>query len=783
MSLPRPIVAPSTISSAVASASADAIADPAQANGTTVNSTYLQGLLDTPGVARVRIPKGAATWVLNTPLVMSSGQTLDARGASFTYPAGTAGQFLTNDARLTALATTRDTNITILGGTYNRPPNITSSNLDTMNIMFAFVDGLEVSGVRVTSTGDQRYATTSQAYGGKYAVYLYNCNQSEIHHCTFAICSDGVHATGATRDLHVHHISGTTGDDAVAIMPRDNPAWEIAGQGFGDLDQILIENIYNTTPNNGVKVLVGKSNDGLTKYNARRIVIRSVDGSHASAVWIGGDTNYSYLSGGVVQNVTISDITERASGSPAVRFYHDSTCLVRGVKITRTVSLSGPAVSILDCPIDDITVADTAFDTGSSSVPMILLAATAVVNRLTIRDCRVRYTGTAPGSSPLVVPSGATLTNLYVDGLETSGTAWSIGDLSSVTNVVAHKVRSTDQSGYVRTGSPGALTIRAAEIQTAGTDANRIDPGSTITPLSTGWRGDVTVHRPAPFASLFNTNGSASCGVGPAIYDGSNWKNTITGALFTAAPTQRPASFPTLATAPSSWLRADQITGVANGAGVSSWPAAAGSAAALPTGSTAPVLFTGHTNGQPAVRFNSTATTDHLFLPATHLVESLTVFAVYNCPTVGTAGQIVAWSTTDQQTRANYGLHMNIDSTHGQRTLLVSTGSNEADAPAPASGATAIGSFQVGPSTAHTMMSILNGGTINTKASSGAYTATSMAGFGLAGTNQSASGTAVTGGIVDLLEFIVVPAALSAADIHSVNTYLGLTYNVAVGAN
>lgn len=859
--LDAPALSPTKVTAlAQQAAGLDLVADPTKADGTAVNSTYLQSLLDTAGVVRVRVPRGAngASWVLNTPLVLSSGQTLDCTGAAFTYPAGTAGQFVTNDARISAVATTRDTKITLVGGTFNRPPNITSSYLDAMNIMFAFVDGLEVRGVRVTSTGDQRYATTERAYGGKYSVYLYNCTQAEVHHCDFAVCSDGVHATGATKNLHVHHITGTTGDDAVAIMPRDNPAWEISGQGFGDLENILVENITNTSPNNGVKILVGKSNDGATRYNARRVVIRNVDGSHASAVWIGGDTNYTYLSGGQVQNLTIADVTERASGAPAVRFYHDQTSLVRGAKVTRAVSLTGPAVSVLDCPVDDLTVADCAFDTASSSVPMILFGSTAVVNRLTVRDCRVRFTGTAPGSSPLVVPSGASLTSLYVDGLETSGTAWSIGDLSTVTDVVAHKVRSTDQSGYVRVGSGGALTVRGAEMRTAGTDANRIDSGGSITPLAAGWRGDVTQHIQTAFGAMFNTNASAGCGAGPVVFNGTDWKHSVTGATYTppagpAAPTATgqagnpitasipspasgvtvqwfrstaagtkgsalsgatsatlsdssgtvgtayyytatvtnsrgsadsnqlgpftlaaaPTTFPALSTTPLIRLEADSITGVSDGGAVSSWPAVTGTAASVPSNATAPTLIASAVNGKPAVKFTG-ASNQHLFAPASHKSESMAVFFVYRVPTVSTTGQVVGWSSTDGTDRIGLGMHINIDSSHGQRLLIVGSGNPEADASGPSSNTWALGWVSVGAATAHTVASSYNGGTPGTATPTG-YTAASAAGFALAGNHGTNDST------VDVAAFLV--GAFTAADLAKLGQYYGARYGLTVGAN
>ncbi|HET7386833.1 MAG TPA: hypothetical protein VFJ19_09260 [Nocardioidaceae bacterium] len=89
------------------------------------------------------------------------------------------------------------------------------------------------------------------------------------------------------------------------------------------------------------------------------------------------------------------------------------------------------------------------------------------------------------------------------------------------------------------------------------------------------------------------------------------------------------------------WLRADDITGVANGGAVSSWPAAVGNAATQSTPAKQPVLVTGAVNGLPAVR--SDGVDDMLLATVQAIGQPFTVFTVLHSDQ-GASASGFAWS-------------------------------------------------------------------------------------------------------------------------------------------
>lgn len=309
------------------------------------------------------------TVTINAPLVIPSNTHLDATGAVITLAAGSNCNLLQNTA---VVATgTRNAGITIVGGTWARGNNA-GAGTNLHGLCFRRVDGLRVRNLRYTSSA------------GKYGISLGDVTDFDIEGIDFAAYSDGVHINGPARNGKVRRISGSTGDDSVALTGNDYTAYADVS---GNITDVHVEDVNTTsTLANLFKVLAGS---GCT---VDRITADRITGTpQLHGVWIGDDSGQAATTGGIYGHVVARGIKcSPVTGQPLRLVSPSATNIEAQIVYSGT---SGQAVQI----------------TGGSTVTIGRLALDMI------------YTGTARAIFTDSVASGNGVPNVTIDRLEMTG--------------------------------------------------------------------------------------------------------------------------------------------------------------------------------------------------------------------------------------------------------------------------------------------------------------------------------------------------------------------------
>ncbi|HVI77813.1 MAG TPA: hypothetical protein VM715_06550, partial [Candidatus Acidoferrum sp.] len=351
------------------------------------------------------------------------------------------------------------------------------------------------------------------------------------------VSSDGVHLNGANANGEISHIYGTTGDDTVAILARDNATLELANTtagGLGDVENIVVEHIYVNSNKNGVKVLSGRMDDGTTQLTVRNITIRNVNSTvSAYGVWLGGDPNYTALSGGVIDGVSV-DTLKVTSGTNAAVQIHKSTTL-RNVRV-RNIRGSGQLVQLADAATVEDLVVESLNVQGTNRYVVAIAAGTtpgpAVCTKLTLKN--IFYNASSNAAGLVSTANGSTLTALTIHDCHVARAAWAVGDFATPTNVYVRGLTSVSQNGWIHTATGGVVTVKEAALST--TSANEsvtAVAGTTISSDDFGFRVKLGGIAKTVNGRAFNTDNTLTCGVGPVLCDGTTWKHLYTGATWT----------------------------------------------------------------------------------------------------------------------------------------------------------------------------------------------------------------------------------------------------------
>lgn len=89
---------------------------------------------------------------------------------------------------------------------------------------------------------------------------------------------DGIHINGSVKNAAVRNISGTTGDDMIALNAWD---WPGSSVNFGNIDTILIENITSLGGHKALRMLPGRKyyDDGsMCECDIKNVIIRNISG-------------------------------------------------------------------------------------------------------------------------------------------------------------------------------------------------------------------------------------------------------------------------------------------------------------------------------------------------------------------------------------------------------------------------------------------------------------------------------------------------------------------------
>lgn len=490
------------------------VADPTLADGVTDNRAYLQGLLDS--ALYVRIPTGTSNWLLSGPLVLSSGQYVDATGAYFKLTQST--QFITNDAWLAASSgSSRDSKITWIGGTLDRENYFAASDNTSTSVLLGFLDGLTLR--------DIEFKTPAAGTGSR-SVMMWQISNFLVDNLSGTSRGAVIQCIGSNTGK-IRRITGVSGDDTVAVMPRDDTSYEgPASRGYVGTWDIEVDGVFTTSGKAGVKVLGGRdaANAVLPCLN---IQVRNVDGSFSGtgAIIIGGDVGYPGLSSGLIENVTVENVYQRATNINCVDVR--ATATVRGLIIRNPRANGGYPVIVQTSTIvvDDLTVEGFTYAPANIK-ELIYVNTAATVTLLRIRNGYLTY-GSAQGSL-VKVASTAVLKTVIVENVRAPQIGHVLGSYPTVTEFFVRGLSTTNQFKLVESVTGGALTIMEAQISAANNEDVTVTAG-TIRSRTLGLRCDVSKLTKNAGDLASNNNAALACGVGPVVSDGTNWKGLYSG--------------------------------------------------------------------------------------------------------------------------------------------------------------------------------------------------------------------------------------------------------------
>jgi hypothetical protein len=480
------------------------------------------------------------TYLLNSVLTIKSGTTLDLTSCTISLT-GSAGQILRNDAYLGVGP--RDANITIIGGRWTRDATVSDNHM----IIMHRVDGVVVQ--------DATFASSH----GKYAVLFGDCTRftaQRLHMDT--VYSDGVHVQGPSSQGLIDSITGTTGDDGVAITAYDYPAYVMTA-GCGDVSDVTISNISivnSASTGNTVKVLAGQG------LKVRRVLVSGVRGTTSqNGVVVADDTLQAFTTGQDVDAITVRDVSVRTLaaaysqvviGGAGVKSVFVSNvvipdsqtvwCAAVGLATglttgnisvsnvyTNTDTLDHRVVNMISssAAVDVISLSNVIAKLHSSRSNGIVMNIAGTVGRVAMNNIIANF-----GQYMMLYQNTANLTVTATNITNGTGNGFYHNAASGTLTVVADGVDNLASCTLlVEVGSAGAITGIVGSIRNSGTLAYR--SGSQVMRVNAPQAGtNLAVITGQAGDMLQNTNGSLSCGTGLCLFNGTNWKNLYTGATY-----------------------------------------------------------------------------------------------------------------------------------------------------------------------------------------------------------------------------------------------------------
>lgn len=458
---------------------------------------------------------------------------------------------------------TRDSNITIRGGTWARGANGgTGTSQDVHSILLRHVDVVSVDIEGGTSTG------------GKYMVAFGDVSQVWCRARGLNTASDGVHVEGPAFGVHIDEVTGTTGDDLCAFTSND---YTNDSDVSGDVQGITIGNL--TSVNGVARALLLSA--GPLGYVGGVKVLGVVTGSAAMGLVALGDTVSG--NGGTYGSIDVGLIDGRSSATmPDLNIWSGTFQTIRAsVKHSSTfanaVKLGGlstnTVIGVLDlynCNIGGVGTSVSAVEVGSnvtvselivdkmryncaSPYSMVHLnSATATVTEISIRDplfisasyggtgvvqdagtvSRVKYVGgtlTACGAAFAGLASASAVV-VTITGTLLSGTSRAV-TARSTTTVILNGPTFAGLLNAALYASGGTLVVIGHVYVTTGAGLFGRLATESIRANGAQLATDLTLLTPSDGDMIYNTNAGAACGVGPVVYNtaAAKWKHLYTG--------------------------------------------------------------------------------------------------------------------------------------------------------------------------------------------------------------------------------------------------------------
>ncbi|MEV1331080.1 hypothetical protein AB0J20_16045 [Micromonospora costi] len=510
-----------------------------------------------------------ARYQVSAPLVVHSGTTLIMSGCTVTLLADSACNLLTNAA---VTAGGRDRDITVIGGTWVRAEGVGGAGVHLHTLRWRRVDRLALKGLAVETASD------------KYAISLGDVTDTTVTRIRFAVHSDGVHIQGPAARTRISGLRGATGDDTVAITPRD---WQAYDDVRGTVTDTLIEDVSVASLAALVKVLGGSPGTA-----ALRTTVRNVTGlAGNNVIWVGDDTAEWRTLGGRVDDLVVEQVSagtlpdrggvvhingtsvgrvhirgmrvdSRGPNQPLVQvaplrpatvealtvedvevaqlnaaplLYADANARIRRLLVDRVTvgaTSTSTAMTRIAGSVEDLTLRAVTMTASGDSYVLDLpgWATAAAVRRAALSGVRIVGDG---GGLVSATAATHTLPRLDVADVRTVGAPWLV-DLNTATELQLSTVDIEKATGGVaKVRRSGAAVIRGDGLRsTPGSRGVAIAPGGSVVSYVLDLAVDVSELVRADGSRATNTNAHLSCGTGPVRCAGLTWQHLQTGATY-----------------------------------------------------------------------------------------------------------------------------------------------------------------------------------------------------------------------------------------------------------
>lgn len=384
--------------------------------------------------------KRGETYTILSTLTIYSNTRLDMTGCTINL-VGSAGRLLRNNSNAGAGA--RDSNVTIVGGTWTRDATVSDAHL----IELHRIDRGRVKDVRVTTLH------------GKYAILVADATDFIVRDVTGSSYSAVVQMQGPLSRVLIENITGSSTDDFVAVGARDYAAYEKTSGG-GDVTNVVIRNLTCTsTTKNICHVFAGVG------VKVRDLTIDGVFGTSTSnAVSISEDTLDANTVGLNVDGITVRNVNPTAVGAGF-----------------GAVQVNGAgAIGIV---IDGVKVTQT-----TNAAYGVLLGATLTASSVTVRNLEL---GSDINHKGITTLSGSTVTSLSLDGyIGILDATKANGHMAVITGTVSQfKIANASQTGgtdFLQHNGTTALTVEASNIYLSAVGAGFYSAGSAALSVHCG---------------------------------------------------------------------------------------------------------------------------------------------------------------------------------------------------------------------------------------------------------------------------------------------------------
>ena len=296
------------------------------------DTAYLQNLIDTSDTAvipKANPPTGDEIWIISAPLLLKSSKTVILDGAHLRLADGVYSNIFATEPPIGAPMTADDIlhDIHILGqrgavldgGNHNGLTEKTAmrdGRPHVLNNTFVYLRGVERFSVKNLHAVNPRY----------WGLTFVFCSHGEISGIEFEAANnapnqDGIDLRVGCHDILIDSVSGSTGDDTVALTGLlGYTGQQQCVEGLSpDIHDVVIRNIsaYVTGGHGIIRLLC---HDGVRLYNVRveNVYDRSIDcdGVRCQAAIRIGDRNYAGIRPAApedMHDITVDNVTTNAS--------------------------------------------------------------------------------------------------------------------------------------------------------------------------------------------------------------------------------------------------------------------------------------------------------------------------------------------------------------------------------------------------------------------------------------------------------------------------------------